>query len=310
MSDQYPHIDVLQGGVEEEAAAYPEGNAALDFLGFDMNIPRSELLETIEAWQGLIERMSRDAQRDARARELITRTRLRCGVAFCVLQDWDAARRELEQVRDAQDAHPSLVRSATWMLSTVYGAQGQYELAIACWTAVLAECEGAGTKKASKLPAQMTMLYLYRAQLYAEQGQYAEAVADCDRVQSYHPEWAEVFSVRGLAHANLGDMERALADCARSIELAPTAALCYRRRGVVHTLRKDYVSALADFDRALKLDPTDELARQGRLRAVGGYLFHDLLGGAPQSGRQDPEQGDEQIGEPEQTRLPAAEEAV
>jgi len=292
-----------QAGVEEKAAeAYPLGDEPFDFLGFDMNIPRKDLLETIEAWQDLIERMSREAGRDQRAATLVMQTQLRCGVAYCVLEDWEAAERVLEQVRETEGAHPSIVRSATWLLSTVYAGRGQYEQAIDCWSAILADCEAAGATQRHALPEQMRRLYLYRAQLYAELGKYAEAVADCNRALVFYPEWAEVYSVRGLCRAYLADMDGALADCARSIELEPESARCYRRRGVVHSLRKDYAAAISDFDRALELDPTDELAQQGRMRAVGGYLFHDLLGsGVPgaevqQAALSDTEYG--QIGEP------------
>jgi tetratricopeptide (TPR) repeat protein len=289
MDDQKITEIEQQPDVEEEAReSYSQGDEPFDFMGFDMNIPRKALLETIEAWQGLIERMSREAGRDQRAAALVAQTRLRCGVASCVLQDWEAAERVLEQVRETEGTHPSIVRSATWLLSTVYAGQGQYARAIDCWSAILAECEAAGATKRRSLPEQMRRLYLYRAELYAELEKYAEAHADCNRALVSYPEWAEVYSVRGLCRARLGDMESALADCARSIELEPSTARCYRRRGVVLTLRKDYVAAVADFDRALELDPTDELAQQGRIRAVGGYLFHDLLGGGV--ARAEPEQ--------------------
>jgi tetratricopeptide (TPR) repeat protein len=268
-------------GAGVEAVGWWEGKGPFEFMGFDMNLTRRELLETLEAWRGLIERLSRDAEKDHRAAELVARTRLRCGVASCVLGDWDAATAFLEAVRDEKGAHPALVQAATWMLSSVYGALGQYEQAIACWSAVLAEYEGAGTKKSGALPGSVTMLYLFRAQACAEQGKFAEAVDDCDRAERYHPECAEVFSVRGLCRANLGDMDRALADCDRSVELEPGTARCYRRRGVVRRMRREFMPAISDFDQALELDPTDEHARTGRSEALLGYVLLDLLAPTP-----------------------------
>jgi len=266
--------------VEEDGPAYSQGNASCDdereplsFMGFEMNLPPDELLETINAWHDLIQRMEANSGREAHAAALATQTRLRCGVAFSVLQHWEAAVRELEQVRDTPGAHPSMVHSATCMLSAVYAAQGQYEEAIACWSTILAEFEATtGTKKGS-LSDKVTQLYLFRAQVFAEQGRYAEAAADCDRAERFYPACAEVFSVRGLCRANLGDMGRALADCTRSIELEPNTARCYRRRGTVQRMCREFRAALADFDRALELDPTDERARTGRAEALLGYVL-------------------------------------
>jgi len=293
MSDEET-ITTREVGAErtgEEAVEWWSGRGPFEFMGFDMNISRQELLETVDAWRDHIKRLSRDAEKERRAAELVTRTRLRCGVACCVLEDWAQAAAFLEAVRDEKGANPALVQAATWMLSSVYAALGQYEQAIACWSAILAEFEGAGTKKGSSLPGQITMLYLFRAQVYAEQGKFAEAVDDCDRAERYHPECAEVFSVRALARAHLGEMDRALADCNRSIELEPGTARCYRRRGIVHRMRREFMPALADFDRALELDPTDEHARTGRSEALFGYVMLDLLAAPPaQAAAQEAEQ--------------------
>ncbi len=269
------------GATAHQSGDWWRGRSPFEFMGFDMNISRQELLETLDAWRDLIKRLSRDAEKDKRAAALVTRTRLRCGVVCCVLEDWAAAIADLEAVRDEPGAHPSLVQAATWMLSSVYGAQGLYDQAIACWSGILSEYEAAGTKKADALPEEVTMLYLFRAQVYAEQGKWALAVDDCDRAERYHPECAEVFSVRGLCRANLGDMDRALSDCDRSIELEPGAARIFRRRGVVHRMRREFMLAIDDFDRALDLDPTDEHARTGRAEALLGYVMLDLLAALP-----------------------------
>lgn len=297
MNDEVEELTTRAADTDETGAAgvgWWEGKGPFEFMGFDMNVTRQELLETVAAWRDYIERLSADAAKDHRFAELVTQTRLRCGVACCVLEDWDAAIADLEAVRDEKGANPALVQAATWMLSSVYGALGQYEQAIACWSAILAEYEGAqGTKNASSLPEQVTMLYLFRAQAYAEQGKFAEAVEDCARAERYHPERAEVFSVRGLCRANLGDMERALADCDRSIELSPGTARVFRRRGVVRRMRREFIAAVEDFDRALELDPTDMHARTGRSEALLGYVLLDLV--TECSTRQPPSQRSEEL---------------
>lgn len=281
MSDQeIPAEHRLPGEQAEEGALQEAGRRPLDFLGFDVNIPPAELRETVEAWQGLVKRLSREAEKSARAAALVNLTRLRCGVAYCVLEDWPEAIAVLEQVRDTPEADPTVVWAATWMLSAAYSGQGDYERTIASWSQALAEFEaGGGAQKKGNLPSNVTELYLYRAQLYAEQEQYAEAIADCDRAERYHPGWAEVFSVRGQCRASLGDMQQALADCDRSIELEPRSARCYRRRGVVHQKRWEFQQALADYDRALELDPTDGFARRGRSEALLGYALFGFADG-------------------------------
>jgi len=269
------------GAPAHQSLDWWRGRGPFEFMGFDMNISRQELLETLDAWRDLIKRLSRDAEKDTRAAALVTLTRLRCGVACCVLEDWAAAIADLEAVRDEKGANPALVQAATWMLSSVYGAQGLYDQAIACWSGILSEYEAAGAKKGDALPDRVTMLYLFRGQAYAEQDKWALAVDDCDRAERYHPQCAEVFSVRGLCRANLGDMDRALADCDRAIELEPNAARGFRRRGTVRRMRREFMLAVDDFDRALELDPTDEHARTGRVKALLGYVMLDLLAALP-----------------------------
>lgn len=252
----------------------PGSYQPMDFLGFDMNIPEALLRETIAAWQGLIGRLGRDAGDNPAVSALVARTRLRCGVAYCVLQDWRAAIDALEQVRTAHGVDPIIVQVATGMLSAAYSGLGDYDRTLAFWNEALAQFEagGAANKTGGLFPG-ITGLYLFRAQIEAEREQYAEAVADCERALRYHPDWGEVFSVRGLCRAQLGDLEGSLCDCDRSVELEPGSARCYRRRGVVQRKRHQFEKALADFDQALALDPSDALARTGRQEALLGFVL-------------------------------------
>lgn len=258
--------------LDGESASPGSEEGFLEFMGFDYDIPRQELAETVEAWREYIKHKSKEAEKDQRAAELVTRTRLRCGIASCMLRDWPTAIADLEQVRDAKDVSSVLCQAVQWLLDAVYAVQGEFEPSIANWSKMLTAYEN-GDKEVA-LPKDVTQLYLFRAQLYAEQDEFEKAVADCDRAELHHPELAEIFSVRGLCYANLGNMERALADCDHSIELPSCTAQCYRRRGLVRNKLCDYHHALEDFDRALELDPEDEWAKRGRSRALyGSVLF-------------------------------------
>ncbi len=286
MSDEI-HLashDVGTDRASEGAGGWRGAGGPLEFMGFDMNVSRQELLETVDAWHNLIRRISRDrdVEKDRRAADLVLRTHLRCGAACCVLGDWVTAVADLEVVRNAKDAPELLVQGAIWMLSAAYAAQWQYAQAVDCWSAILTEYEKVGTKKGNSLTdPDITMLYLFRAQVHAEERQFAKAIIDCDRAEYYHPECAEVFSVRGLCRAHLGDMERARADCDRSIEVDPCSARGFRRRGTVRRMCREFMPAVADFDRALELDPADEHARTGRSEAMLGYVLFDLASVPP-----------------------------
>jgi tetratricopeptide (TPR) repeat protein len=296
VEDGQPEFQKAEGDTEEaeRIGGHGEGFQPMDFLGFDMNIPRAELIETVEAWSALIQRIEPEAERSPRAAALVIRTRLRVGVAYCVLEDWQAAIDALELVRKAQGADPVIVQVATGMLSAAYSGLGDYDKTLAFWNEALEEFEAgeASNKKGEQFPG-VTGLYLFRAQIEAEREQYAEAVADCEKALRYHPAWGEVFSVRGLCRAHLGDLEGALSDCDRSVELEADSARCYRRRGVVRRKRGEFGEALADFDRALELDPDDRLAQTGRSEALLGLVLFMRWPESPIDGISDVDGGTE-----------------
>ena len=267
MSENEKQDGETAAGGAQATAHRPGERGPLMFLGFDMDIPAGELRETIEAWSDYIERLTPAAERDSRYRALIATTLLRRGVAYAMLEEWEPAIRDFEQLRTMPEADGILARSAVLMLGSVYAAQVQDEQAIACWTTVLTEFEQASKREAKQLPEEITMLYLVRGMLYGRLERYAEAIADCDRAAGYHPDCAEVYSVRGLSRANLGDYERALTDADRSLELEPSAR-CYQRRAVIYRLSGRYDESIADCDRALALAPDDESIRADRMRAV------------------------------------------
>ena len=247
---------------------------AATFLGWEMPDSPDDLSETIAAWQELAAHLDHSQDHIAQARRLSYRTRLRCGLGYCLLEDWPQAQRVLEEAEAAGEGEPSLADVAPLLLGTAYAAQGQYEAAIARWTEVLDHMAQSrpGRGRAVFSP-QATILYLYRGELYAEVGQYEQAMADCERALRDHPHCAEAYAVRGQCLAYLERYEQAVTDCDRAIELAPDDARVYRRRGRVYLRMREYEKALADFDRALDRDPADTLAAAGRREATVGLLF-------------------------------------
>ena len=285
MSENEKQDEGTVAGGARATANRPGEGGPLTFLGFDMNIPADELLETIAAWSEYIERLTLVAERDSRYRPLIATARLRRGVAYAMLEEWEPAICDFEQLRDMPEADGILVRSAVLMLGSVYAAQMQDEQAIACWTTALAEFEQASKREAKQLPEQITMLYLVRGMLYGRLERYAEAIADCDRAAGYHPDCAEIYSVRGLSRAYLGDYDRALVDANRSVELEASAR-CYQRRAIIYRLSGRYDESIADCDRALALAPDDESIRADRLRAVWASIAQ-VFAAEPQTGQEE-----------------------
>lgn len=58
----------------------------------------------------------------------------------------------------------------------------------------------------------------------AGKSDYDGVIADCDRVITLNPDFAEAYSNRGLAKAIKGGYDGAIADCDRAIALEPNLA--------------------------------------------------------------------------------------
>jgi tetratricopeptide (TPR) repeat protein len=256
--------------------------AAATFLGWEMPDTLDDLPETIIAWRDLIARLEQGRDHRMQAGALTYRTRLRCGLAYCLLEDWPQARQMLEEAEMSSEREPSLSDVATLLLGTVDAAQGCYEQAIARWTEVIDRMvQSKSSRKPTWLWPHATTLYLYRGELYAEMGQYEQAIADCERALCDHPDCAEAYAVRGLCLAYLDRYEQAIADGTRAIELAPGDASVYRRRARTYVKMREYAAALADCDLALALDPKDVQAATTRSEAALGYLFQIMACHAP-----------------------------
>lgn len=255
---------------------------AATFLGWEMPDALDDLPETIAAWRDLIARLDRSQDHRTQACALAYRTRLRCGLAYCLLEDWPQARQMLEEAEASSEREPSLSDVATLLLGTVDAAQGSYERAITRWTEVLDCIEHSKlARKSIWLWPQATILYLYRGEMYAEMGRYEQAIADCDQALRDHPDCAEAYAVRGLCLAYLGRHEQAIADGTHAVELAPGDAGVYRRRACISLKMRKYAAALEDCDRALVLDPSNTLAATIRREAALSYLFQIMTCPAP-----------------------------
>lgn len=94
---------------------------------------------------------------------------------------------------------------------------------------------------------------------HLQQGDYAEAIVDFNRVILQYPEHKEALFYRAQAYVSLQSYTRALSDYNILIDVADRAQQhChhfYNNRGVVHHLRRDFAKAKRDYTEAIRLKP-------------------------------------------------------
>ena len=131
--------------------------------------------------------------------------------------------------------------------------------------------------------------YVNRGLIYAEQGDYARAIADYDEALRLDPKHATASNDRGWARHKSGDHAGAIADFTRAIELDPKYVLAYSNRGLARAATDDLDGAIADFTRAIELDPKFAWAFDNRATAWYRQGAYDrVLADYEQAARLDP----------------------
>lgn len=115
-----------------------------------------------------------------------------------------------------------------------------------------------------------------RGLVWAQDGEWAKAVADFNRALELAPDDASAFAIRGWFHSQLGDLEAAMNDVNTSIRFDPAYARAYYERGCVHLKMQNTLAALDDFNRAIQLQPTFARGWKGRARARYALGEHKL----------------------------------
>lgn len=129
--------------------------------------------------------------------------------------------------------------------------------------------------------------YLGRAEAYAAQGYYQQAIEDYDRVIglinklkagalmaagdlqgaldvftqaiALNPSDALSYLSRGIALSTMGNNQQAVEDFNTTLSLDPNNPAAYHNRGIVFSALGDYAQAVADYDAALALNPNDPM---------------------------------------------------
>lgn len=113
-----------------------------------------------------------------------------------------------------------------------------------------------------------------RAQVYAKQKQYDQALETFTEVIRRDPNYSEYYIDRGNVYQQLAHYEEALADYSRAIMYSPPYPEAYYNRATSLTLLGREDEALAAYTYSLELDPSSDLAlinRVGILYAQGRY---------------------------------------
>lgn len=119
--------------------------------------------------------------------------------------------------------------------------------------------------------ANLAIALINRANAYALQKRYPQALQDYAAAIAIHPEDTLAYYNRANVHFDLGNSADAIVDYTRVIELDPTFALAYFNRGLAREKSGDKVGAIADYERVLALEPTAAKAR-ARLRSLGADI--------------------------------------
>ena len=94
-----------------------------------------------------------------------------------------------------------------------------------------------------------------RGGIYAQRGQYAEAIEDLSEAIRYKPDDAIAYHNRGRAFLELGQPQQALLDFSAALKFDPDKSLTRYERGRAYARLGQLQAAIADFDRALTIDP-------------------------------------------------------
>ncbi len=147
--------------------------------------------------------------------------------------------------------------------------------------AVLQSSDIAEVESCRQQHPQVSQLYLHLGQLYAQQKNYAEAVAVLTELVQREPDNPIAYAMRGRFHVLAGSMQHGLADYTIAIEKNPTDAESRAARAMIYLELEAWEFAEAELTAAIKLTPIQpqlyvERARVRYAQQKIGDVLHDL----------------------------------
>jgi|GEM_PF-4126048 len=112
--------------------------------------------------------------------------------------------------------------------------------------------------------AQTAGYWVNKAVEKTNNGDYAGAIADCDKALAINPRYLEAFNNRGVAKHKLGQNESAIIDFDQATAINPRSAVVFKNRGGAKTDLKLYSEAIADYNVAIAITPNDAEAYYSR----------------------------------------------
>ena len=103
-------------------------------------------------------------------------------------------------------------------------------------------------------------LLIDRAEAFAQEKRYWEALDDLNRTIELAPKRADAYIYRGSAYRALDSLDLALEDIERGLKLAPDNVLGLLERGNLHRLKGETAAAKRDWLRVTELDPNSRAA--------------------------------------------------
>jgi tetratricopeptide (TPR) repeat protein len=123
--------------------------------------------------------------------------------------------------------------------------------------------------KAIEMDPKSAIAYANRAWAYGWKDEFDKAIADCDEAIRLDPDYAIAYSYRGDAYLQLGEYDRTIGDCSKAIELDPDYALAYIKCGDAYFQLRQYDQAIVYFDEGIRLTPeSDDVGLAQHLRNI------------------------------------------
>ncbi|GHU83501.1 hypothetical protein FACS189468_8640 [Spirochaetia bacterium] len=131
-----------------------------------------------------------------------------------------------------------------------YGKTGEYDLAIADFTAAL------------KINPKDAYAYCGRGLAYFIKGEYDLAITDLTQAIKLDPKFDGSYALRGEAYRMKGQYDAAISDCSEAIRLNPDLDRAYASRGRAYYQTGQTELAVQDLEKAITMNPNNEWAKE------------------------------------------------
>jgi len=116
--------------------------------------------------------------------------------------------------------------------------------------------------------AETVQEHMDNAILAEMDGDYDDAIAECNKAIDLDPNYADAYAERGYNYNSKKYYDQAIADETKAIELNPNFSFAYAERGYDYYNQRNYYQAIKDCNKAIEIDSKNDRAYQFR-----GYAY-------------------------------------